>query len=78
MYNFTSIYVKLFHISEILDSVYVQDNSHEWSALFITSILQTPDTVAISIDILTNLLFSPILCHIIWVPGVVVNLINKV
>jgi hypothetical protein len=65
--------LKLFHISEILDSIYVQENSHEWSALFITSILQMPDTVAISIDILTNLFFSPILCHIIWVPEGVVK-----
>lgn len=59
--------LQLFHISEILDLVYVQDNSHEWSDLFITSILQTPDTVAISVYILTNLFFPPILYHIIWV-----------
>jgi hypothetical protein len=65
--------LNLFHISEILDLVYVQDNSHEWSALFITSILQTPDTVSISIDILTNLFFPPILCYIIWVPEEVVK-----
>jgi len=70
--------LKLFHISEILDSSYVQDNSHECSALFIASILQTPDTVAISVDILTNLFFPPILCCIIWVPESVVKYINKV
>jgi len=73
MHNFTSIYVKVVYISEILDSIYVQDNSHEWIALFITSILQTPDTDAISVNILINLFFPPIPRHIIWVPEDVVK-----